>query len=128
MMKTLFILFLLLVIIPTIVLADLGRLPGFLAAIYAFPDGDKVGHFVLYGILAFLLVSVVPIKKDHRPWRIPLLSCILLVVFIGVEEISQVLLASRSADLIDFICSVLGVVVFGCMSWVVNRRKVSSQP
>jgi hypothetical protein len=127
MMKILLILFLFLIIIPAIVLADLGRLPGFLAAVYAFPYGDKVGHFVLYGILAFLLVSVVPGVDRLKPWRNALLSCIGLIVFIGVEEISQLVLANRSADLMDFVCSVLGVIAFGCAAWLVKRRNVSSQ-
>lgn len=128
MMKTLLVLFLVLVIIPTIVLADLGRLPGFLAAVYAFPDGDKLGHFGLYGILAFLLVIVVPSSDTPRRWRKAVLCCGLLIVAIGVEEISQHMLATRSADLVDFICSVLGVVVFGYAAWVIKSKKISSQP
>jgi len=127
-MKIILILFLFIIIIPTIVLADLGRLPGFLAAVYAFPDGDKLGHFGLYGILAFLLVAVVPVADNQIPWRNAFLSCLFLVVLIGLEEVSQILLANRSADLVDFICSVLGVIVFGCMAWLIKRKKVSSQP
>ena len=127
-MKIILILFLFIIIIPTIVLADLGRLPGFLAAVYAFPDGDKVGHFGLYGILAFLLVAVVPVADDQKPSRNAILSCLILIVFIGIEEVSQILLANRSADLVDFICSVLGVVVFGYVAWRVKGKKVSSRP
>jgi len=126
--RTLLLLFFILVIVPTIVLADLGKLPGFLAAIYAFPDGDKAGHFVLYGILAFLLVNAAPFSDSQKPWKSSLLYCCLLVVAIGIEEISQHMLQTRSADLLDFICSVLGVVVFGCIAWQVKRKKISTQP
>ena len=127
LVKTILILFLIFIIIPTIVLADLGRLPGFLAVIYAFPDGDKLGHFGLYGILAFLLVSVIHINEKQKPWRNAFLSCSVLIVFIGIEEVSQILLDNRSADPLDFICSVVGVIVFGCVAWLVKRKKVSSQ-
>lgn len=127
-MKTLLLLFFFLVIVPTIVLADLGRLPGFLAVIYAFPDGDKLGHFALYGILAFLLVSVVPIVDKPKPWRNAFLSCFVLVLFIGIEEVSQILLINRSADLVDFFCSVLGVAVFGYVAWRIKRKKISTHP
>jgi polysaccharide biosynthesis protein VpsQ len=127
-MKIILILFLFIIIIPTIVLADLGRLPGFLAVIYAFPEGDKLGHFGLYGILAFLIVAVVPVASEQKPWRNAFLSCFILVAFIGIEEVSQILLANRSADPVDFICSVLGVGVFGYAAWLVKRKKVSSQP
>lgn len=127
-MKAILILFIILIIIPTIVLADLGRLPNSLAVIYTFPDGDKLGHFILYGILAFLLVSVVPIFDKQKPWRNALLSCFILIVFIGIEEVSQLLLANRSADFVDFICSVLGVIVFGCAAWQIKRKKISTNP
>lgn len=127
-MKILLLLFFIVVIVPTIVLADLGRLPGFLAAVYAFPDGDKVGHFVLYGLLAFLLVIALPSENPQRLRRASLLACSLLVVAIGIEEISQMLLETRSADLQDFICSVLGVIVFGYVAWQIKRKKTSTQP
>lgn len=41
-------------ILVIIILADTGSL-GFLAFLYNFPYGDKAGHFILYGILSFLL-------------------------------------------------------------------------
>ncbi len=127
-MKILLLLFVIIVIVPTIVLADLGRLPGFLAAVYVFPNGDKVGHFVLYGVLAFLLVIALPSGKPQRHWKTPLLACGLLVVAIGVEEVSQMLLATRSADVLDFVCSVLGVALFGRAAWRIKYKKIPTQP
>jgi len=41
-------------ILVVILLADLGKL-GFLYSIYRFPNGDKLGHFILFGILTFLI-------------------------------------------------------------------------
>ena len=52
-MKWLTILFALFLIL-IIVLADTGRL-GMLAIVYQIPYADKVGHFVLYGILTLLI-------------------------------------------------------------------------
>ena len=54
MMKWLAILFGILVVV-IIVLADAGTLPRYLGPFYDFPNGDKVGHFLLYGILVFLI-------------------------------------------------------------------------
>ena len=127
-MKILLLLFVIIVIVPTIVLADLGRLPGFLAAVYVFPNGDKVGHFVLYGVLAFLLVIALPFGKSQKRWKTPLLACSLLVVAIGIEEISQSLLVTRSADVLDFACSVLGVALFGRAAWRIKYKKIPTQP
>lgn len=125
MVRILLVLFILLVIIPTIVLADLGRLPGFLSWLYAFPEGDKLGHFSLYGILAFLLVMVVPIRDAEKPWKPPLLACCLLIVLIGIEEISQLVFRTRSADVVDFVFSVIGVIALGYLAWRIRRRRIS---
>ena len=42
-------------ILAVIVGADMGILPEAIHRLYDFPNGDKVGHFVLYGILTLLL-------------------------------------------------------------------------
>ena len=42
-------------IFAVIIMANLGALPRFVTDIYLFPLGDKVGHFLLIGGLAFLL-------------------------------------------------------------------------
>ena len=115
-------------IVLIIVLADLGRLPPFLSDLYAFPGGDKLGHFLLYGILAFLLVIAVPPGKQRSPWLSPLQICCFLVLGIGIEEISQHVLHFRSADIVDFACSAVGVAVFGFLGWRVKRRQTSSRP
>jgi hypothetical protein len=55
-LTVLFILF----ILAIILLADLGAIPVPVKMIYRFPNGDRVGHFVLYGILTFLVTMVFP--------------------------------------------------------------------
>ena len=45
-----------------IVLADQGRLPGIIAALYDFPNGDKVGHFFLMGGLSLLVNLALPAR------------------------------------------------------------------
>ncbi len=52
-MKWLTVLFTLFIIL-IIVLADTGNL-GIFAGVYHIPYADKVGHFILYGILALLI-------------------------------------------------------------------------
>jgi len=42
-------------ILVVIVLADMGELPLSIRALYRFPYGDKVGHFILFGLLNFFL-------------------------------------------------------------------------
>jgi hypothetical protein len=55
-----------LVILVIVLLADLGIIPGFLAGLYNFPNGDKVGHFLLMGILALLVVLSVVVNSVKK--------------------------------------------------------------
>jgi VanZ family protein len=101
-----FTLFLLLVILT----ANLGRMPPFVSALHDFPQGDRVGHFVLYGILAALVGCAFP--KSIRPGRLPLpIGMVILLAFAAMEEWSQTLFPSRTADWIDLACGCLGIVV-----------------
>jgi hypothetical protein len=64
-LTALFTLFILLII----ALADMGRL-GILAVVYQIPYADKVGHFLLYGILALLvnLALFRSLRNRDRIW------------------------------------------------------------
>ena len=42
-------------ILQVILWANTGTMPGALEMIYDFPNGDKVGHFILFGTLSFLV-------------------------------------------------------------------------
>ncbi len=90
--------------------ADAGQMPGVLKAMYDFPNGDRVGHVMLYGILTFLLTSAYPKRVKLGLRSIPLFSIVVLI-FATVEECSQSLFASRTFDLIDLSCSCIGVLL-----------------
>jgi hypothetical protein len=113
-MKWLTVLFTLFIIL-IIIWADTGKL-GILAFVYRIPFADKVGHFLLYGILVLLvnltLFRAIPSKK--RGW-IALLSGLTLAVLIGLEELSQRSFSNRTFDLVDLSASYLGVIFF---SWL----------
>ena len=114
-------------IITIIVLADLGKL-GFIYFLYSFKYGDKVGHFILYGILTLLIdlalfrssaqgdsVTVIP------SWRQVAVKVGLILAFaITVEEFSQQYFSKRTFDLIDLTASFLGVIFF---SWLAVKIK-----
>lgn len=106
----LFTLFILLIII----LADQGRL-GVLRVINQIPFGDKAGHFILYGILTLLLdLTIIRSLPNRSPRLIVLLTGLMLVLIIGLEEYSQQFFAKRTFDLVDLSFSYLGVIFF---SW-----------
>ena len=91
--------------------ADRRALPGFITLLYAFPFGDKVGHFVLMGLLALAVNLLVP-KRHIRlgVWTL-LLGSLLTALGITLEELSQILFSARTFSPVDLAFSYLGIVV-----------------
>ncbi len=102
-----------------IICADLGQ-AGFLAGqVRNLPFGDKMGHFILYGILAFL----VNLAFRNAHWQLASFSVLkgstLVIVFAIAEELTQLFLANRSFEMVDILCDLLGIYVFGKLAgWV----------
>lgn len=110
----LFVLFILLII----VLADTGNL-GRLSIIYRLPFADKLGHFILYGILVLLVNrTLFGLLPSRSPSWIAVVSGLTLAFLIGLEELSQRSFPNRTFDLIDLSASYLGMIFF---SWLAIR-------
>src|SRR5512141_2961714 len=108
----LFMIFILLVI----VLADMNKL-GILHFINSIPYGDKIGQFILYGILTLLLDLTFIRALPHRNPKLLVVSIgLILAVLIGAEEFSQQYFPSRTFDLVDLTFSYLGVIFFSLVS------------
>ena len=95
-----------------IILANTGNL-GILAMVYRIPFADKLGHFILYGILVFL-VHLTLFRRYPSPSRnwLVLVSGLTLALLIGIEEFSQRNLSNRTFDLMDLSASYLGLIFF----------------
>lgn len=92
------------------------------------PNGDKVMHGLLYGVMALLLnyglkfsievrcplFHYTPLHKivDTRPLVFMQLGAIIVLTFAGLEEISQYWLPSRTCDVFDFVADTVGVILF----------------
>jgi len=110
----LFVLFIIIVII----LADMDQL-GFFVIINKIPYGDKIGHFILYGILTLLLdLTLIRSFPNRSPKLIALSTGLTLALLIGLEEFSQKYFSSRTFSFVDLAASYLGVLFF---SWFVLR-------
>lgn len=107
-------------ILLLIVIVDAGSMPLFARAIYNFPGGDRVGHFVLYGILAFLLASAFPRSVRLGAVSIPAVIPTLLA-FAALEEYTQTFFSTRTADLVDLAFSILGILVGGWLAMLRNK-------
>ena len=112
-------------IILIVVLADTGKL-GFLGVVNEFPYGDKVGHFILFGMLAFLLdltfFQALP-HADRK--RVAVIIGLILALLISLEEFSQKFFPERTFSLFDLSASYMGVIFF---SWVPLKIKKSPKP
>jgi VanZ family protein len=112
-MKIITVLFSLFIIL-VIILADLGNLPRPLHLLYDFPNGDKAGHFVLFGLLNFLLtLTMLRSFAERAPKALALAIGLMLALLVGLEEFSQRFFAARTSDLIDLSASYLGLLVGG---------------
>ena len=106
-------------IVTIIILAD-ANLLGPLRAVYNFPYGDKAGHFVLYGLLTFVLDLAFLAKPHADSKRRILFIGLTLAALIGLEEWSQSRFPSRTMDIVDLSFSYAGVIIF---SWIAYRIK-----
>lgn len=105
----LFALFLLCIILA----ANLGIGRRTLGLVYNFPYGDKIAHFLLFGVLS-LLAGLSFSTRRVRLLDIPLLkSSLVIAALITLEEILQIPLARRDFDLIDLTAGLAGVFLFG---------------
>ena len=108
-----------------IVLADLGML-GVLKFVNRIPFGDRIGHFVLYGILT-LLIDLALLRPPHglNPNLLVLRVALILALVIGLEEFSQRFFPNRSFDLLDLAFSYLGVIFFSWAAIKIAGRDLS---
>ncbi|MBL8064152.1 MAG: VanZ family protein [Anaerolineales bacterium] len=108
-------------ILGIIVLADQNAIPPFIKALYDFPNGDKVGHFILYGLLnLFLTLAFLRALPKRTSSRVVLSVGLTLALLITLEEFSQQYFSARTFDLIDLTASLLGVLIGG---WVAVKIK-----
>ncbi|CAG1008953.1 hypothetical protein ANAEL_03741 [Anaerolineales bacterium] len=119
--STLFLIF----IIVVIVLADTGNLPPSIRALYRFPNGDKVGHFILFGLLNFLLVRTFlsSFPTQSRSW-VTVSTSLILALLIALEELSQQYFSARTFDLVDLAASYIGLVIgaWSALKWHMPNR------
>ena len=114
-----FLLFILLLIAS----ADAGRMPVVMQRMHAFPNGDRVGHVVLYGLLAFLLTRAFP--RPFRFGRFPIpITLVALMIFTVAEEWSQAYFSARTADVVDLVCSCIGLLAgtWAAFRWMPQWR------
>ena len=76
------------------------------------PNGDKLMHGLLYGVMALLLNYGLNFKSKKIFGFNMQIGAIIVLTFAGLEEITQYWLPSRTCDVFDFVADVVGVTLF----------------
>jgi len=114
-------------IIVVIVLADRDAIPPFIKDLYDFENGDKFGHFILYGLLNFFVtLAIIRALPNRTSSRVALSVGLILALIVAAEEFSQQFFSARTFDLIDLHASFVGLLVGGWTAWQIKKRRSSS--
>ena len=81
------------------------------------PYGDKFMHGFLYGIMALFLNYGLNFKSKKIFLFNMQIGAIIVLIFAGLEEISQYWIPSRTFDLGDLLADFIGVVLFSLIHW-----------
>ena len=111
-----------LLIVAIVAGANADVLPRPLKQLANFLGGDKTGHFILFGILTYLVnKSALVLLPKGNPTRLILTVSLLLSCMISLEEWSQALFPARTMSFSDLLASLSGVVVFAFLVYWNNR-------
>ena len=107
-----------------IMISNLGMAPSVFPFLKHIPWVDKIGHFLLMGILSFLLNINLSAQRIRILFITVLKGTVVVLFLVTFEECSQMFLRYRSFSLIDLGYSFAGIIVFGMIaSMVVARNK-----
>ena len=95
--------------------ADRHLARGFFEWVQSLPHGDKAGHFVLMGTLAFLLNRALAAREVPPGLQ---LGGVIVGVFVVTEEYSQLWLPWRTFDYGDLVADFMGIALAG---WLARR-------
>ena len=112
------------ILIFIVIVANLGLGPSVFPFIYLIPGLDKAGHFILMGVLSFLINSVMSASRVNI-FSVDFLKGSLVVIVIAtIEEFSQLFLKFRAFSILDLFFGYSGIIIFGYFAaYLVNRKR-----
>ncbi len=81
-----------------------------------FPMADKVGHFLLFGSLAFLLNMALNCRRYRLFDKEVLFGSMIVICVVALEEISQIFIATRTFDITDLMYDGMGIFLGGYLA------------
>lgn len=100
--------------------ANLSQYNTFIRIGHSVPMGDKIGHFLIYAVLSFLLNVALKFGKVRIfNWNVYTAPLLVLAFAVG-EEFTQLGFASRTFDFADIFSDVLGISLSYVLSAIVE--------
>ena len=105
-------------------MANTGQSSVFFELVSMIPYGDKVGHFMLFGILTIaanigLRFNTWSIGQHQIYW-----GATSVLIFASLEELSQHFSSRRTLDLSDFIADLAGITLFSFLTLLIQKNTV----
>jgi VanZ family protein len=85
----------------------------------AIPFGDKVGHFFMYGLLAFVMNFALKFRSFGKS-LISQHGAVVILMLSSAEEFNQIFVATRTFSFLDLAANLCGVLVFTWLAVKVN--------
>jgi VanZ family protein len=96
------------------------------SSFFTFPFGDKVGHALMFGVLAALIWRALRGSFELSPSAALIATTVLLaVIYGGIDEIHQSYVPGRSSDAWDLAADALGAmaITFSLYLFAASRKK-----
>lgn len=97
--------------------ADMGKVPAIFDWVRGLPNGDKLGHFMVFGVLTLLLNVSLKFRTVRLVFMPVYWGTLCVALFSVGEEISQYFIPSRRFDLLDLLADAGGILTFTLITW-----------
>ena len=108
--------------------ANTGGSLGTLYVMHLGVHADKFAHFILFGLLSFILNLALELKRvcilRFRLYR----GSLIVGIFTVIEELSQLFIATRTFDLNDLLANFAGIFVFAFCTHLFVKRIETFNP
>ena len=102
-----------LVLILIVIIANLGLGHIYFPFVYNVPGLDKIGHFLLMGILSFLVNLLLECKRVSLNQLSILTGNLWVAILATLEELSQIFLVYRAFSVVDLVFDLGGIFLGG---------------
>ena len=105
-----------------IYMANMGINSIFFQLVRGIPYGDKLGHFIIYGVLAMLFnlaINCRTFRFCHVSWQ---MGGFLVFTFAFIEELTQYFFPSRNLDYVDLLANLIGILLFNYLSRRIKKK------